>query len=500
MSDNYSPQGGWQQGPPQPQGGWQQHGAPQQQGSQGGWQQQPHGQQNWSGQPTQQGWPQQGQQYPQGPAGWSGGGQPPKKKNLGVIITAVAVVLALAAGVTIWLVSKKDSDTAVGSGGEATPMAAASTLLNSLNDKDVIGVAQKLDPTEAQIFADISGDMLKELQRLGIIREDVKPETLTGSTVEMKDLKFDEGKAETVNDHVTIVKLVSGQVTINSDATKVPYTDKIKKLFPNRTKDLPSGKQTYNIAELVKKNGGEPIRIATVKRGDKWYPSLFYTAADYWLQDAKKSNRALAKPMEPLKAVGAGSPEDAVKAMMDAGTKGDLKAAIGMLPPDEMGVFYDYGAYMLKSAGMEDARAPKDAPKFSNLEFNTEDVTGGTKVSFKHVTVEVDGQKVDITLDAGAGELTIEQKGEKQVIKGSQLAELAVGQSGRSSSGSNKIDPKVGEILDRLFKKVLGMGIVTTEVDGKHYVSPLRTTSGVFISLLQGLEAGDIDYLLAMGK
>ena len=52
----------------------------------------------------------------------------------------------------------------------------------------------------------------------------------------------------------------------------------------------------------------------------------------------------------------------------------------------------------------------------------------------------------------------------------------------------------------REFVQVTGLGFTTVQVDGKWYVSPLRTYSGVLVSLLQGLQPGDIDYFISLAK
>ncbi|WP_051265103.1 hypothetical protein [Nakamurella lactea] len=514
MSDNYGPQqgqGGWQpenpgtpqgfKGQPAP-GNWQ----GQQQPNQQPYSQQPYSQPYQSGpeqpqqpyqqQAYQQGpppGPQQGWQ-PQAPAGWQPQGAPqPKKKNLGVIVTAVVVVLAIAAGVTVWLVSKKDTNTA--DGGQASPQAAASDMLLSLSNKDAVGVAQQLDPTEAQVFTDMSGDILGELKRLEIIKPDASTDALTGTAVTMKDLTFDAAKEEKVNDHVTIVKLTGGTVTINSDAANLPFTDKMKQIAGSELDKVQPESKTYNIADVVKDNGGEPIRIATVKRGDKWYPSLFYTMADYWLQDAKKSNPALntKEAAQSIAAVGAGSPEEAVTGLLDKATAGDYEGVIGMLPPDEMGVLYDYGHQMLLAGNVKSGQAPTDMPKISNLSFSTSAVTGGTQVSLKTATIEADGKTVSIAVDAAAGKVTVEVDGQKQEFTGDNVLQAVMG----GSTGS-QLPPQIADLIKREFKQVLSLGVVTTEVDGKWYVSPLRSYSGAVLTLLKGLQPGDIDYLLQL--
>jgi len=66
------------------------------------------------------------------------------------------------------------------------------------------------------------------------------------------------------------------------------------------------------------------------------------------------------------------------------------------------------------------------------------------------------------------------------------------------SSRSSQMPPQVADMVKREFKQLLSIGIVTTQVDGKWYVSPLRTFSGVVTTLLQGLQPADIDFLLQM--
>ncbi|MDQ2846049.1 MAG: hypothetical protein M3Y77_06805 [Actinomycetota bacterium] len=511
MSDNYGPHqgpGGWQPQDQDPQG-WQ----PKDQNPQG-WQPQapqnpstPQGYQADGYQPAEQGYQQQGyqqqgyqqpaqgwqQQGPQGPVGWQPqGGQPPKKKNnLGVIITAAVVVVALAVGITVWLVSRKSSETA--SGGQATPEAAANTMLSSLTSKDPVGIAEQLDPTEAQVFTDMSGDILSELKRLQIVNSDASAQTLSGSNVTIKDLKFDASKAETVNDHVTIEMLTAGTITLTSDPSKLPFTDKIKKALGPQLSQAQVADKTVNIANEVAKMG-HPIRIATVKRGDKWYPSLFYTLADNWLQDAQKSNPGLKSKAlaAPITAIGGSSPEDAVNGMLNKAMGGDYEGVIGMLPPDEMGVLYDYGKRILAAGNVKSGSAA-NMPKISNLKFTTSDVTGGKKVSLQSATVETGGQTVSVAIDAAAGKLTIDAGGKTTVV----TPDTAMQMMG-SSGGMGNVPPQVADIVKREFKQLLTIGIVTTQVNGKWYVSPLRTYSGVLLTLLKGLQPGDIDYLLQM--
>ena len=171
--------------------------------------------------PRHPGW----QPQPEAPTGWQPGVQAPqpvgggKKSRTPLILTVVAVVVALLAGAGIYFFAIRDTKSTAQ--GQATPQAAASSLLTSLSAKDAIGVAAQLDPAEAALFSDLSGDILTELKRLGIIKADADPQALSGAVITTKDLTYAPDE-EKINDRVSVVKLTGGTVTIDFDAAKLP--------------------------------------------------------------------------------------------------------------------------------------------------------------------------------------------------------------------------------------------------------------------------------------
>ena len=317
-------------GPPgQPQYGTPQYGAPQY-GAPGG-QQPPYGQPPY-GQPQhpqpQYGQPQYEQpQYGQPPAGQPPYGQPfgtqgpglptpsapVKKSRTALMITVIAVVVAIVAGGSIYWFGIRDTKTA---GGQASPQNAANAMLVSLSQKDPIGVADQLDPAEASLFSDLNGEFLTELKRLEILQPSASATSLTGSKITVTGLTY--GATDQISDHEQVVTLTGGTVTVTSDPSQLPITDKIKNVAGTALAAAPETK-TYKIADEVKKLG-HPIRIATVNRDGKWYPSLFYTAADYWAQSEKIGNPTTADYIAPA---GGSSPEDAMNQLLSAATSGD---------------------------------------------------------------------------------------------------------------------------------------------------------------------------------
>jgi len=512
-------QQGWQPGPQGPQGwqqpgqptgaqGWQQPGQPT--GAQG-WQQpgQTTGPQGWSNQqpPTTQQYPAQGypsQSYPaagqpnQGPGGPGGPGQPysdqqPAPKNRKpMIITAIAVVVALVAAAGIYLFAIKDSSDVASPTGQASPQASVTALFNTLSNSDPIGLADQLDPAEAALFTDLNTDIITELKRLEVLSPAASTDSMTGTTITVSGLTMD-GTDETINDHLRIVKLTGGTVTVASDPSAIPLSESFKQAFGDEIDQAQPQSQTVNIADAVKDNDGEPIRVATVKRGDQWYVSLFYTIADNAVHEA-----GLANPTSSIDPDGQASASDAVNKFIERSSKGDLAGVIALLPPDEMGVLHDYGQVIVDQADAGDlsTSAQDLGLTFSDVAWEESDVTGGKKLSVKSMTVTADGQTVTIRRDAAKGSLTVKLPDQPEVTLDAETIDTYL----EDAIGSTDLDPQALDIIKREFKQVIGLGIVTVEVDGKWYVSPIRSVSDIFVSLLKGLEPGDVDYLISLAQ
>ena len=162
----------------------------------------------------------------------------------------------------------------------------------------------------------------------------------------------------------------------------------------------------------MKDNDGEPIRVATVKRGDQWYVSLFYTIADNATHAPACRTRPPPTDRRGGQCLAGGGRQPGVH--RTASSAGDLEGVIAVLPPDEMGVLHDYGKLLIDQAGRQRA-VVGDADlgvTISDVTWDVSDVTGGKKVSIESMTVTADGQTVTITRDAAAGSLTVTVPGE----------------------------------------------------------------------------------------
>jgi len=112
------------------------------------------------------------------------------------------------------------------------------------------------------------------------------------------------------------------------------------------------------------------------------------------------------------------------------------------------------------------------------------------------MTVTADGQTVTIERDAAKNSLTVTLPDQPAVT----LDEDTIDTYLADAVGSADLDPQALDIIKREFKQVIGIGLVTVQVGDQWYVSPIRSVSDIFVSLLKGLEPGDIDYLINLAK
>ena len=191
------------------------------------------------------------------------------------------------------------------------------------------------------------------------------------------------------------------------------------------------------------------------------------------------------------------SPEEAAKALVDAASKSDIKGVIQLLPPDEMAVLYDYGQVLLDQSDMSDLSSTlNDAGvAISDVQWTTSEVTGGTKVSLASITLTAEGQTV--TIKNSNGTLTVSGiEGQPAIELNDSTIETYINEA----AGTSDLDPQLIDIIKREFKQIVNLGFVTVNVDGAWYVSPFRTGSDVFLSVLKGLEPADIDYLISLAQ
>ena len=463
------PQYNQPQQPEQPQWGQQQYGQPnygeQQYGAQ-----QNYGDQGQYGQAQNVQYDQYGQPvYPIG-------GPPAKNKTRtrGIIAAATAVVV-IGGGAASYVAFSSSSSAG---GGASTPTAAVQTLVSSVNSSDVIGVLDDLAPGERDAIAKPFQDQFNELKKNGVISSSASASHLAGVTLDASDLKF--GKAKTINDHVQVVPLTGGTIHVSADAMKLPLTKEFLNLVANGTMSGPTKvDKTINIAK-VEKQTGKPVEIATQQVDGKWYPSLFYTIADYATMAAH-----LKAPTSPLPAVGQSSANDAVHSMLDDLLAGKVQDAIELTSPDELQVLHDYGSLIVSKAHY--GTAPF---QIERIQFTDSSINGGTRVSLKSLTASAGGsQPVGIKIANDCVNVTVQGHSQNYCAKN---AIAQVEESGKTLTSAQKT------AITHLFSAVESIGIDTTESNGQWFVNPVRSYFDLSGEVLSKLQKGDLTALISL--
>lgn len=484
------PQGqpNWQQGPPsqaqptQGQQNWPQPGTGAQPYGQPGQQYDPSGQQAY-GHPGQQQHDPTGQQQYGYPA--QGGAQPPSasKSKRGLLIGLVVLLLVVVGGGVTWFAISRSGSTEAGA---QTPTDAVQNLAQVLDSGDLLGVLESLAPGEAAVLAGSSEETIAEYKRLKLLDESADPRKISGLEIRTKDLKF-EGQPEVVNDHVNIVKITGGQLTMSADLTKLPIGAKFKDAIIPPGTDTSGKTQTLDIAKDIVAPTGQPLSIATVKSDGEWYPSLFYTVAHYALKEQGQP-----WPSTPIAANGAASAEEAVKELVSAIQRADVKRVIELMPPDELAVLHDVGPAIVDAIGPQE---PLDF-ELANLVTAATEVDGGTRLALKEIELREPGGPGVMKVKHDGKCYSIDVDGQSQRFCTDNLPPelwLAVEQAASRPLTSDE-RARVQRLLDKLVEP--GIGVVTTEVDGKHYVSPFRTLNDLGLTVLRAAEPEDLEVLL----
>jgi len=427
-------------------------------------------------------------QWAPGPAGNYVAPKPKggKGKIVGAAVAAVAV-LGGGAFAAIQLTGGSSS-----SGGSDSPETAVQSMFDALEQNDLIGVLDHLAPGEREVIKDQFSDLVDEGKRLGLLSEDTTLENVPGFTVDFEGLEFN---VEERNDRLSMVTLTAGSVTTSGSFGDLPIGDVV---LDQVGEELPpdAPEQTIDIADVEPDSLPE---IGVIEQDGKWYVSAFYTAAE---AAAVASGNTM--PEQPIAAAGAASPEEAVTEMIQAASNADVERVIELTPPDEMAALHDYGQILVDMAAEqvepgESVFGDDFDVSLDEYDFETTEVTGGTKVLPTHVkftvaTSEGDGGTVEVTkVDETCVEYSIVGTEDGEPI---DETDRYCADDVRAPLEEDETPSDVIDIAVRMTGQLGQLGIVTVEVDGQWYVSPTRTIYDPLIVAARGLEPGDIDVLV----
>lgn len=394
--------------------------------------------------------------------------------------------------------------------GEQSPEAAVHEFVEALNSEDVIAAVSILAPSEVGSF----GDLYPRIVELAVVEGALESEDwLTGVDFELVDL---ETSVVELHPGVALVELRRGTLSmaIDPEAADPVFADSgdlESSITIQRMRDeMQDG--IDNAAEDVTGlpfsiRAPDGIFLMTINRGDGWFVSPFYTAAEYGRQILDLPPADFTASRENS-APGAQTPtgvisdlvsmandyqlEDHFEVLFTSDPGGIYEPLNVFLPPDELGVLLDYGPSFtawMEQIGEELEFTAEAAEEFSEEIRESFDVRGEVSVSVE--IREEPRDDGDVVLYLESGSIRMDAVIVDLTVGETMEVELDASWNGMCGQGSLIInDESLGSVDDCVPDDALPEGfnevfVVVTEVDGDWYISYVETIlayAEIFIS------------------
>jgi hypothetical protein len=392
------------------------------------------------------------------------------------VIAVLVVVVVVATAVGVLAFTHND--------GAGSPEEATTSMLNAVEDNDVIGIVEQLPPGERRPAQDPVSQISTDLQRLHLIGI-VDPTRVAGP-----QLRFDDVTYEThpLSEEIEAVDLVGGRFTATWPGGGPPLTDAGRQIL-QRDFDVtvdPSG------SSYTRDFGTDHLRLVAVKEGGGWHVSLAYSAAEAWRQKAGAEVPEMGKGPA---AVGADVPEQTVRDLVAAYANGDAERLVTLMFPDEARALYDYAPAFLPA--VRAAVAEADQTKSYDVQVNDVEVAvDATSGDMRHVTIT----KLD---------LDIRDEVHKQHITWDGNCfhtDQRITDDGEPFNKTDTCDrdrPKVGDVLAPRDNPVAALDVfgsgsslptfTVIERNGRWFISPIGSVLSSMSATMKRLAPEDVD-------
>lgn len=390
--------------------------------------------------------------------------------------------------------------------GASSPEEAGQELVAALNQSDVLGVIDLLPDGERDVLLAVTDQLSSEGQRLGLLDDTFRLDGFDGVTITIDDPEFDvEELSDSDAGSLSRVSLVGGDASIEVDA------------------DALEGNVGGTLADLIDEAGGEvdaedfddsvdiadflddlesesddfgvpftnPFSVAVVEDDGRFFPSIGFTVAEFARQEANQfafDDEGVDAPDldDGIEPEGAGSPEEAVQALIDAATGADAEAALALLDPEEMGALQAY-----VPAFTDLPSGDSSGVDIEVTDADVESLGGGVnRVQITGLTVEGDllGVGIDFVLDGSCVELSVDVPDED----GFELDRTCFDEPVESDIADDVDIPEEIAELASIFSGNES-GIITVERDGEHFISPIRTLTDSVAGSVAGVDREDLE-------
>jgi len=229
-------------------------------------------------------------------------------------IAASVAVLVGAGSLAFVVVGRNDV------AGADSPDAAVSEMVAAIENTDVLGAIDLLDPVEVPALRAALDQGRTAAEQVGLISSQMSLDRLQGIGIDVADLSL---SAEELAPDLAVVTPVAGSITARFDPQAFPFGSDVAAAIGSETQ----------VAEATAELGSDldAVRIATVKRDGRWFVSLQYSIAE----SARQAGDEPFPTEPPVVPVGAATPEEAATAFYTSLVGRDAAALATSFAPGE---------------------------------------------------------------------------------------------------------------------------------------------------------------------
>jgi len=389
---------------------------------------------------------------------------PPRRSRGRMVALGVAAAAVVVAGVF--------AAVSLGSNDDNSPTDPVRAMLDAAQRGDAIGVLEQLDPGERDALRGPLTELTTQLNRLGVL-QDASLSHISGVDLKITDLGL---QATTMRNGLATVHITGGKSAYTIDPSKLPLGKFIRDLAGDA---LAQGK-TSGTSDL-KSDDGSPD-VAVVQRSGHWYVSIGYSVAE---AARKEQHVSISDLGDGVAAAGAASPEDAVRDLIGAITKLDVRRMIELMPPDELPSLHEYAGLFIDDAEKATA-SMKDSYSITipTLELGADTSGDQSLVTIKKMALTGTFGDFTLSFKDGCADFTVPGGAPQHVCQGANPTDIL-----KSFGVSSDLQAPKFSFAGKHAK----VGIVATKVDGKWYVSPTRTVLDDVVASLKLVQPSDLD-------
>jgi hypothetical protein len=217
----------------------------------------------------------------------------------------------------------------VGSGGASTPESAVQRLADAVSHGDPLAASDVMAPEELRSLHDTVDTAQKRAAELKLVQSASAP--LAGLNLSVDNLHL---RVEPMADGYAKVVIDNGTLHASTHKTKFsPVMQKVLRDSTDNSTDI----------DLTHFGNDNPVQnfVVTVRHDGKWYVSAAYTALEYFREYNNLTAATVGAGQHDLANLGASTPDDAVKGVVQALASNDWDKLFALSNPDELPL-YDY--------------------------------------------------------------------------------------------------------------------------------------------------------------